>query len=213
MGAGPCRDLSPADVDFIAQSNTHEEAERAQSVKLKRWLKYAAAAAALFPLVALFGIYTMWQGNTIAEQSVKLREQLAQTEAQRRNADTNRRQVVDLVEAIIFNIAAPLAESGPRPQAPTRGSDGSDRFRGKADPFEDLTSPPGAPQDQPDAPSTDRDAAPAQRRNPALAPAEVAVEYTKQLVKANPEDPEIGGSHRQPDRPWPSPASGRWGPA
>ena len=91
-----------------ASSPILDKSQRAQNTKRAAAI---ASTVAAFVLLAGFGIDATLQRNTISRQSAELKERLAETEAERERAEANKKQVLDLLENVIFNIAVPLTSS------------------------------------------------------------------------------------------------------
>jgi tetratricopeptide (TPR) repeat protein len=168
-----------------------DKSQRAQNTKRAAAI---ATTVAAFVLLAGFGIDATLQRNTISRQSAELKERLAETEAERERAQANKKQVLDLLENVIFNIAVPLTSSDrgssqtlvarrASDTAQTADARGTDRGSGGAD--------ASGEEAQESADRTTTSATPEARPTPALATATMAVDTTRRLVKFDPEDIEL----------------------
>lgn len=179
----------PAVIAFLDKSQRAQRTKRVAAV---------ASTIAAFILVTGFGVYAILQRNIIASQSAELKVRLAETEAERARAETNKRQVIDLLENVIFNMVVPLTSSDRSashttaarraPAAPTQSGSqpGSDR-QATHQQAGDADAP-----DTEDPSSADRETAQvADARNPTLTAATRAVQTARRLAKSNPDDNEI----------------------
>ncbi len=170
----------PAVIAFLDKS------QRAQNNK-----RMAAIASTIgaFLLVGGFGVYAIVQRNTIAEQSSQLEQRLAETQAERtrtvaerERAESNKRQVLVLIERVIVlggasddDPATPMVARRV-PDASLAGARGETTSDGEAD----------------NQPSADRATTQApEAQNPALAAAIATEQMARQLAKNNPGDNEI----------------------
>ncbi len=161
-----------------------DKSQRAQNSKRVAMI---VATIAAFVLVTGFGIDATLQRNTIATQSGELQKRHERAEA-------NKRQVLELLENVIFNIAVPLTSTDRGSSQTLLARRASDTAQTANARDTDRTSD-GGPSTSPDAePSADRTVAseaPEARQSPALATATMAVETTRRLVKFDPEDIEL----------------------
>jgi tetratricopeptide (TPR) repeat protein len=179
--------------DYPAVIAYLDKSQRAQNTKR---MAVIASTAVAFMLVTGFGVDATLQRNTIAKQSAELKERLAETQAERASAQANKRQVIDLLETVIFNIAVPLTSSDggashttAARRAPEAAQSGTGTERGGARP-----SPAGGQDvvETESQPSADRATTQvAETQNPSLAAVSTTVQSTRRLAKSNPDDFEI----------------------
>jgi tetratricopeptide (TPR) repeat protein len=164
----------------------------------KRVAVFASTALA-FLLLALFGIDATLQRNTIARQTAalakqtdELKERLAETEAERARALANKKEVMELLENVIFNIALPLTSTdrgASQTLVARRASDTAQTNDARGTDQTLASGPDVETQDTGDRPTAS--STPEARTPPALATAIMAVDATRRLVKSDPEDIEI----------------------
>jgi len=157
-----------------------------------------ASTVLAFLLLAGFGIDATLQRNTISRQSAalakqtdELKERLAETEAERARALANKKQVMDLLENVIFNIAVPLTSTDRSASQALVARRASDTAQTNSASGTDQTLASGAEETHDTGDRTTASSTPEARPTPALATASMAVETTRRLVKFDPEDIEI----------------------
>ena len=177
--------------DYPAVIAYLDKSQRAQNTKR---ITAIASTVGAFVLVAGSGIYAIVQRNIIASQSVELTARLAETEAERERAQAAKKQVLDLLENVIFNIAVPLTSSD-RGSAQTlvarRASDTAQTADARGTERTGGGQEPGVEEHPESGDRTTASAATEVRPSPALATAIMAVEATRRLVKYDPDDIEL----------------------
>ncbi len=178
--------------DYPAVIAYLDKSQRAQNTKR---VAAIASTVAAFVLVGGFGIDATLQRITISRQSAELKERLAETEAERERAQAAKKQVLDLLENVIFNIAVPLTSSD-RESSQTlvarRASDTAQTADARStDRTTSGTQGPGVEEQQDSGDRTTASAATEPRPSPALATAIMAVEATRRLAKYDPDDIEL----------------------
>ena len=176
----------PAVIAYLDKSQRAQNSKRVAAI---------ASTVAAFVLLAGFGIDATLQRITISRQSTELKDRLAETEAERERAQAAKKQVLDLLENVIFNIAVPLTSSDrgssqtlvarrASDTAQTADARSTDRATGGA-------QEPGLEEQQDSGDRLTASAATESRPSPALATAIMAVEATRRLVKYDPDDIEL----------------------
>jgi tetratricopeptide (TPR) repeat protein len=179
--------------DYPAVIAYLDKSQRAQNTKRVAVL---ASTAVAFMLVTGFGVDATLQRNTIAKQSAELKERLAETQVERASAQANKRQVIDLLETVIFNIAVPLTSSDggashttAARRGPEAAQSGTGTERGAARPSLPVAQEVGETENQPSADRATTQVT--ETRNPSLAAVSTTVQSTRRLADSNPDDIEI----------------------
>lgn len=167
----------PAVIAFLDKSQRAQTTKRVAAI---------ASAVALFVLVGAFGIDATLQRDTIAKQSGELKQQLTVTLTMQTRAELNRKQFLDLLGQVIFNLAdAPGAtditarHAGDIAQTPDRPDGGEQELAGGPEPTGDR-----------DRPVTETPSA--RPANPTLAVLTMAAERTRSMLQENPNDTDVG---------------------
>jgi tetratricopeptide (TPR) repeat protein len=171
--------------DFPSVIAFLDKSQRAQN---RKRVAAIATTVGAFALVTGFGIY-------IAKQAAELKVQLVATQAERARAEANKRQVVELLENVIFNIAVPLTSSD-RGSSTTlvarRASDTAQTGDARSTDRDDNNQTVPLDVELPEsADRTTASSAPEARPNPALTTAAMAVETTRRLSKFDANDAEL----------------------
>jgi tetratricopeptide (TPR) repeat protein len=173
--------------DYPSAITYLDKSQRAQN---RKRIAAIASTVAAFVFLAGFGIY-------VSQQASIFKAQLDMTLAERARADENERKIVELFEAMIFDIIEPLARSdgsGSLASSARRAPEGKQAGRAGAPPpepgaSEPTTPEPPAPDDQP---AGDREATQtAETANREVTAAMNNLRQVRQLMKPNPSNKRI----------------------
>ena len=165
----------PAVISFLDKSQRAQTAKRAAVI---------ASIVAVFVLVGAFGIDANLQRNKIAITSGELKQQLQATQTMQERAEGNRKEFLDLLETVIFNLTE---SSGATDVAARRASDLA-QTPDRPDGGEQELA--GGPEPTGDRPATETPVA--HPTNPTLAALEIAILRTRALLKTDPNDTDVG---------------------